>query len=192
MATSVFATSVLGLVVGWRLGPTRALGVSGALFGLATFLATASRSNWTDLALTVIALAAGFWWLAFLHSARAGEAPSPLPIALPFAFAADLALRAAFRTVAVPDLAWSVAVGIMLVATLVFGAAGLSALAPPRQWRRPDLRGLVGLIAGPCLFLVAETGGTHGAQVAIAGGLGPGPEPPRATQLGETGLRLGV
>src|SRR5438105_10746440 len=175
MATAVFATSFLGLAVAWRLGPTRALGLSGAIFGAATFLATASRSNWADLVLTVVALAAGFWWLAFLHSARAGETPSPLPVALPLAFAADLALRAAFRTVAVPDLAGSVAVAIVLVATLVFGAAGLIALAPTRQWRRPDLRGLLGLVAVPCLLFVADTGGPNGGQAAIAGAPGPGP-----------------
>src|SRR5205823_2802386 len=44
MATATFATSFLGLAVGWRLGPTRALGISAALFGATTFLAVASRN----------------------------------------------------------------------------------------------------------------------------------------------------
>ena len=76
MALSVFATSFLALLVAWRLGPRRALGSSAAIFAAATLLCTASRNNLTDLALSVIALAAGFWWLAFLHSARTADATS--------------------------------------------------------------------------------------------------------------------
>lgn len=192
MAAAVFATSFLALVIASRLGPTRALGSSAALFVVATVLATASRSNWADLALTVVALAAGFWWLAFLHSARAGDATSPLVSAFPLAFAVDLALRAAFRTIAVPDLAWPLALAIVLLAAFVFIASGLTALAPARQWHRPDVRGLLGLIAVPSLLLVADTGATNGAQVAIAGGLGTGPEPARATQIGQVVLGLGI
>jgi len=45
LATAVFATSFLGVLVAWRLGPRRALGVSGAVFALATFLCTASRNT---------------------------------------------------------------------------------------------------------------------------------------------------
>jgi endonuclease/exonuclease/phosphatase family metal-dependent hydrolase len=192
LATAVFATSFLGALVAWRLGPRRALGISGAVFALATFLCTASRNNWTDLALSVVALAAGFWWLAFLQSARAGESASPLARALPIAFAVDLALRAAFRTIAVPDLAWPVATGIVLVGALVFVAAGLMSMPADRQWTAPDLRGFVGLLALPCLVLVAETGATNGAQIAAASGLGLGPEPPRSTQIGELVVGLGL
>jgi hypothetical protein len=192
MASSVFATSFLGLLVSWRLGPTRALGASGAVFALATFLCTVSRNNWIDLALSVIALAAGFWWLAFLHSARAGEDVSPLARALPIAFACDLALRATFRTVAVPDLVWPAAAGLALLAAALFGASGLVTLAPARHWTAPDLRGVVGLLVTPCLFLVAETGATNGAQAALAGGLGLGPEEPRATQAGQVVVGLGL
>ena len=192
MATAVFATSFLALIIAARLGPTRALGSSAALFVLTTVLATASRNNASDLALTVVALAAGFWWLAFLHSARAGETGSPLVSALPLAFAVDLALRAVFRTIAVPDLAWPLALAIVLLAAFVFIASGLVALAPARQWYRPDARGLLGLVAVPSLLLVADTGGTNGAQIAIAGGLGTGPEPARATQIGEVAAGLGV
>lgn len=192
MAASVFATSFLGLLVAWRLGPRRALGVSAVLLAAATLLATMSRNNWTDLLFSVVALAAGFWWLAFLHSARAGESASPLPRALPIAFACDLALRAATRTVAVPDLAWPVAVGVVLAAVLVFAASGLASLAAQRQWSAPDLRGTLGLLAVPCLILVAETGGTNGAQASAAAGLGLGPEPVRATQIGQLVLGLGI
>lgn len=61
-----------------------------------------------------------------------------------------------------------------------------------RTWTRPDARGALALIALPALFLVAETGATNGAQVALASGLGLGPEPPRATQLGMVLLGLGL
>ncbi len=192
MATSVFATSFLGMLVGWRLGPARALGVSGAIFAIATLLCTASRDNWVDLGLSVLALAAGFWWLAFLHSARVGSSSSPLAIAVPIAFACDLALRATFRTVAVPDLDWPVAMGVVLVGVALFGAAGLVTLAPARHWTAPDLRGAIGLLVLPVLLLVAETGGTSGAQAALAAGLGLGPEPAGATQTGEAAVGAGI
>ena len=192
MAVSVFATSFLALVVAWRLGPRRALGGSAAIFAVATFLCTASRNNWIDLVVAVVALAAGFWWLAFLHSARAGDAPSPLVRALPVAFAADLALRAMNRTVSVVDLAWPVAVGSVLVLALVFVAAGLATAPVERQWSAPGLRGTLGLLVVPCLVLVGETGATNGAQAALAGGLGLGPEPARATQIGQLVLGLGI
>ena len=192
MATAVFATSFLALVVAWRLGPARALGIASLAFVVATFLCTTSRNNAIDLVLVVIALAAGFWWLAFLQSARAADTVSPLTRALPIAFALDLALRAAFRTEAVVDLSWSAAVGIVLVAALVFGASGLSTLAPKREWTAPDMRGALGLVALPCLIFVAESGATNGAQTALAAGLGLGPEQSRATQIGEVAVGLGI
>lgn len=192
MAVSVFATSFLALLVSWRLGPRRALGIAGLLFAAATFLATTSRSNSIDLALSVIALAGGFWWMAFLHSARTAESASPLARALPIAFACDLALRAIFRTVPVVDLAWPVAVGIVGVGVLVFGATGLIALGADRQWTAPDLRGVIGLLVTPCLVLIAETGATNGAQAALAGGMGLGPEQARATQIGQFTVGIGI
>jgi len=164
MAVSVFATSFLALLVSWRLGPRRALGIAGLLFAAATFLATTSRSNWIDLALSVIALAGGFWWMAFVHSARTAETGSPLARALPIAFACDLGLRAVFRTVPVVDLAWPVAVGIVGVAVLAFAALGLIGLSADRQWTAPDLRGILGLLVTPCLVLIAETGATPGVS----------------------------
>jgi len=192
MAVAVFATSFLALLVSWRLGPRRALGVAGLLFAAATFLTTTSRSNSIDLALSVIALAGGFWWMAFLHSARAPETASPLARAVPIAFACDLALRAIFRTVPVVDLAWPLAVGIVGVSALVFVAMGLVALGTDRHWTAPDLRGVIGLLVTPCLVLIAETGATNGAQAALAGGLGLGPEQARATQIGQFTVGLGV
>jgi endonuclease/exonuclease/phosphatase family metal-dependent hydrolase len=191
-ATAVFATSFLALIVAARLGPRRAVGLSAVIFGTATLLCTASRSNWLDLALSVVALAAGLWWLGLFHASRAGDAPPALATALPIAFVIDLALRAALRTQPVVDLAWPVAVGIVLVALLVFGAAGLASLSAERQWTAPNLVGTLALVAAPALVLVAETGATNGAQVALAAGLGLGPEPARATQIGQIVVGLGL
>jgi len=192
VAIAVFATSFLALIVAGRFGPRRAVGFSAVTFGLATLLLTASRSNWLDLALSVVALAAGLWWLALFHSSRVADAPPALARALPIAFVADLALRAGFRTQPVVDLAWPVAVGIVLVAALVFGAAGLASLSAERQWTAPNLIGTFALVAAPALVLVAETGATNGAQVALAAGLGLGPEPARATQIGQIVLGIGL
>jgi endonuclease/exonuclease/phosphatase family metal-dependent hydrolase len=191
-AMAVFATSFLGLIVAARLGPRRAVGLSAVIFGISTLLLTASRSNWLDLALSVVALAAGMWWLALFHSSRVGDAPPALARALPIAFVLDLALRAALRTQPVVDLAWPVAVGIVLVALLVFGAAGLASLSGERQWTAPNVVGTLALVAAPALVLVAETGATNGAQVALAAGLGLGPEPARATQIGQIVLGIGL
>ena len=191
-AIAVFGTSFLALLVAARLGPRRAVGLSAVIFGVATLLLTASRSNWLDLALSVVALAAGLWWLGLFHSSRVADAPPALARALPIAFIADLVLRAALRTQPVVDLALPVAVGIVLVALLVFGAAGLASLSGERQWTTPNLIGTLALIAAPALVLVAETGATNGAQVALAAGLGLGPEPARATQIGQIALGLGL
>jgi endonuclease/exonuclease/phosphatase family metal-dependent hydrolase len=168
------------------------VGTSAALFGLATGLLTVSRNNWLDLALSIVALASGLWWLALLHGSRVSDAAPTLSRALPIAFVVDLALRSALRTVAVPDLAWPVAVGSAVAALLLFGAAGIATLSSDRQWTAPGLLGTVALIAVPSLVLVAETGGTNGAQIAAAAGLGFGPEPPRATQIGQVVAGLGL
>src|SRR5437899_12308212 len=45
MATAVFATSFLAPLVGWRLGPKRSVGMSAAMLGIATLVATVLRSN---------------------------------------------------------------------------------------------------------------------------------------------------
>ncbi|HEX9267208.1 MAG TPA: hypothetical protein VF965_06955, partial [Candidatus Limnocylindria bacterium] len=192
MATAVFATSFLSPIVGWRLGPKRSVGFSAALLGIATLIATVSRSNVADLALSIVGIAGGVWWLGLLHSSRTEDRPSPLAVALPIAFSADLVLRAAFRTVPLVDLNLALAAPLVLVAALVFLAAGVAAMGGVRTWTRPDARGALALIALPALFLIAETGGTNGAQVALASGLGLGPEPPRATQLGMVLVGLGL
>ncbi len=191
-AAAVFATSFLALIVAARLGPRRAVGLSAAIFGIATLLCTASRSNWLDLALSVVALAAGLWWLSLFHSSRVADAPPAFARALPLAFVLDLALRAALRTQPVVDLAWPVAVGIVLVALLVFGAAGLASLSAERQWTAPGPVGTLALVAAPALVLVGDSGGTNGAQVALAAGLGLGPEPARATGIGQIVLGVGL
>jgi endonuclease/exonuclease/phosphatase family metal-dependent hydrolase len=192
MATAVFATSFLAPLVGWRLGPKRGVALSAAMLGIATLVATVSRQNLADLALSIVGTAGGLWWLGLLHASRPADRPSPLAVALPLAFSADLVLRAAFRTVPVVDLTLALAGPLLLVAALVFLASGVAALSGTRTWTRPDGRGALALIALPALFLVAETGGTNGAQVALASGLGLGPEPPRATQLGMVLVGLGL
>jgi len=192
MATSVFATSFLAPLVGWRLGPKRSVGMSAAMLGIATLIATVSRINIADLALSIVGIAGGVWWLGLLHASRPADRPSPLAVALPIAFSADLVLRAAFRTVPLVDLNLTLAAPLVLVAALVFLAAGVAAMGGARTWTRPDARGALALIALPALFLVAETGATNGAQVALAAGLGLGPEPPRATELGMVLVGLGL
>lgn len=192
MATAVFATSFLAPLVGWRLGPKRSIGMSAAMLGIATLVATVLRSGIADLALSITALAGGMWWLGLLHASRPADRPSPLAVALPIAFAADLVLRAAFRTVPVVDLNPTLAAPLILVAALVFLAAGVAAMSGARTWTRPDARGGLALIGLPALFLVAETGATNGAQIALASGLGLGPEPARSTQLGLVLVGLGL
>src|SRR5438874_6689390 len=192
MATAVFATSFLAPIVGWRLGPKRSVGMSAAMLGIATLVATVLRNNIADLALSITAIAGGFWWLGLLHASRPADRPSPLTVALPIAFSADLVLRAAFRTVPLVDLNAALAAPLVLVAALVFLASGVAAMSGARTWTRPDARGALALIALPALFLVAETGATNGAQIALASGLGLGPEPVRATQLGMVLAGLGL
>src|SRR5207245_6837026 len=77
-------------------------------------------------------------------------------------------------------------------ALLVFAAAGLATLGADREWRSPSALGTLALVAVPSLILVAETGATNGAQVALAAGLGLGPEPPHATQVGQVVVGLGL
>jgi endonuclease/exonuclease/phosphatase family metal-dependent hydrolase len=192
MVTAVFATALLAPIVGWRLGPKRSVGLSAAMLGLATLLATLSRNNVADLGLSISGLAGGFWWLGLVHASRPADRPSPLPVALPIAFCADVVLRAAFRTVPIVDINLTLAAPLVLIAALVFLAAGVAATGGVRTWTRPDLRGALALVAVPALLLVAETGATNGAQVALASGIGLGPEPARATQLGMVLVGLGL
>ena len=138
-----------------------------------------------------VGLAGGFWWLALFHAARPADRPSPFPVAVPIAIVLDLALRAAFRTIPVVDQPLTVAAPLVLVAALVFLAAGLISIGAQRGWTRPGLRGAVAIAALPALLLVAETGGTNGAQIALAGGLGYGTEG-RSTELALVLVGLGL
>src|SRR5439155_1205781 len=147
LAGGVFATSLLAPIVGWRLGPRRSVGLGSAMLGIATLLATLSRNNISDLVLTVVGLAGGFWWLALFHAARPADRPSPFPVAVPIAIVLDLALRAAFRTIPVVDQPLTVAAPLVLVAALVFLAAGLISIGAQRGWTRPGLRGAVAIAA---------------------------------------------
>ena len=192
MAGAVFATSFLAPLVGWRLGPRRSVALSAALLGIATLLATLSRSNVVDLALTIVGLAGGFWWLALLHSSRAPDRRSPFSIAIPVALVVDLVARAAFGTVPIVDMPLAVAGPVVLIVALVFLAAGLAALSGERAWTRPAAAGTLALIALPVVLFVAETGGTNGAQTALAGGLGLGPDSVRSTELGLVIVGLGL
>src|SRR5439155_11968543 len=99
-----------------------------------------------DLALTVVSLAGGFWWLALLHASRPATRPSPLPIAIPIAFVIDLALRASFRTVPIVDASLTVAGPLMLVAALVFLASGIVSLGGERSWTGPSALGALALV----------------------------------------------
>src|SRR2546428_10319630 len=128
MATAVFATSFLAPLVGWRLGPKRGVALSAAMLGIATVIATVSPSNIADLALTIVGIAGGVWWLGLLHASRPADRPSPIAVALPIAFSADLVLRAAFRTVPIVDLNPALASPLVLIASLTFLAAGVSTL----------------------------------------------------------------
>src|SRR5919204_365152 len=78
---------------------------------------------------------------------------------------------------------------LAIMATSVFATAFL---APLVGWRLGPRAGVAISAALPAIFLVAETGATNGAQIAVAAELGLGPEPPRATQLGMVFSGLGL
>src|SRR3989442_11160168 len=120
MATATFATAFLAPLLGWRLGPRRSVAVSGAILGLATLFATLSRSNVPDLALSIVGLAAGLWWLGLLHASRPADRQSPLPSAVPIAFSVDLTVGAAIHLVPVFAVTPTVSAPPALVAALPF------------------------------------------------------------------------
>lgn len=192
LAFAIFASAALAPLLARVYGARRAVGITGLVLALAAVLATVSRVAWIDLGLTAIGLIAGMWWLALLHASRPLGRPSPLRVAIPLAIVSDLALRHAFRTVPIVDLALPVAVPLVIAGALVFMAAGLATIADERTWASPGWRGAVGLLALPPLLMVGETGATNAAQVALAGGLGFGPEPARATQLGALVIGVGL
>lgn len=192
LAFAVFAAAALAPLLARVYGPRRAIGFSALALGLATVLATLSRVAWLDLAFSGVAVVAGMWWLALLHASRPGGRPSPLAVAVPLALVTDFALRHAFRTIPIVDLPLGVAVPLVLAAVLVFLAAGLATIAEERTWTSPGLLGALALAALPPLLMVGETGATNAAQVALAGGLGFGPEPARATQIGAVTVGAGL
>src|SRR5207237_1765400 len=56
IATSVFATSFLAPIVGWRLGPKRSVGLSAAMLGIATIIAKVSRYYNADFELSIVGI----------------------------------------------------------------------------------------------------------------------------------------
>ena len=190
IAVVVFGLSILAVVTAGRLGPRRAIAATAALLVVSMALVTAIRQEWIDLVLSAVAVVAGTQWLSLIHSARGVDRPSPLALALPLALAADLALRSAFSTVPVVAAPLPLALPLVLVAALLLLAAGIATLGPELTWSAPSARGALGLIAVGPLLLIAETGATNGAQVAIAGGLGLDGGP--STQVGLFAVGVGV
>lgn len=192
IALGTFAASLLALVASWRLGPRRSVAFSGVLLVGGTLLSTASRIDVADVVLSGIAVVGGTWWLALTHSARAGSGGSPFVLGLPLALTLDLALRAAFRTSPVADLAPPLALALTLAGVLVFVGAGLAWSGEEQRWTSPGLRGAFALVAIPALLLVAETGATDPGQAAGASGLDRGPQPPGAWYVVAAALGLGL
>lgn len=192
IALAVFAASILAIAVAWRMGPRGSVALSGTLLAGATVLATAVRSNWADIILSGVALVGGTWWLALTHATRSRLGSSAFVLGLPFGIAADLALRAAFRTVPVVDQVVPLALALVIVAALLFLAAGIATSDADREWTSPGLRGAVALAAVPALLLVGETSAWNPAQVAGAAGIGRGPESPGSWYLVAAGIGLGM
>src|SRR5258708_14330422 len=190
MAFAICAASGFAIVTAARLGPRRSIAATGSVLALTTLAVTAIRQEWLDLMLSAVAVIAGTQWLALVHAARPAGRTSPLAVALPLAIVVDLAARSVFapvRTVAAPIV---LAVPIVLIGVLLFLASGIAALGEPLTWTAPGLRGALGLLAIGPVLLVAETGGTNGAQIAMAGGIGPDGGP--STQLGLVVVGLGI
>ena len=190
VAFVVFGLSLVAVLPAARLGPRRSTAVTGALLVIAMLAVTAIRQEWIDLVLSAVAVIAGTQWLSLTHSARAAGRASPLPLALPVALAADLVLRSAFATVPVFEAALTLALPLVLVAGLLFLAAGIATLGDTLAWAAPSPRGALGLLAVGPLLLAAETGGLNGAQAAMAGGIGRDGGP--STQIGLLVLGIGV
>src|SRR6267142_2153549 len=73
MATSVFATSFLAPIVGWRLGPKRGVALSAAMLGIATLIAALVRNDSAALAPPLVLVAA----LLFLAAGVAAMGGGP-------------------------------------------------------------------------------------------------------------------
>lgn len=192
IALGVFALSALAIVVAIRAGPRGAVALSGTLLAGGTVLATAVRAGWADIVLSAVALVGGTWWLALSHSSRSRLGSSAFVLGLPFAIAADLGLRAAFRTIPVVDQVIPLALALVLVASLLFLAAGILTSGSDREWTSPGLRGAVALVAVPPLLLMGELAAWNPGHVSGASGLGRGPEGPGSWYLVAATLGLGM
>jgi endonuclease/exonuclease/phosphatase family metal-dependent hydrolase len=190
LAFVIFGLSLLAILTAQRLGPRRSIAATAALLAVAVLVITAVRQEWIDLVLSAVAVAAGTQWLSLTHGARAAGRTSPLPVALPVALAADLILRSAFSTIPIVAAPLALAVPLVLVAVLLFLAAGIATLGDTLVWASPSARGALGLAAVGPLLLAAETGGLNGAQVALAGGFGRDGGP--STQIGLLVVGIGV
>lgn len=192
IALGAFAASLLAGVVGWRSAPRRAIAFSGMLLVGAAIVATIVRWNWGDIVLWGVAVVAGTWWMTLTHAARAHGRASPFVLGLPVAVVADLALRAAFRTIPVSELQLPVAIAITALGALVFLAAGIAAFDGDMEWTSPGPRGAVALAAIPAALLVGELGATVPAVAAVAGGRALGPEGPGGWYLAAAALGIAM
>jgi endonuclease/exonuclease/phosphatase family metal-dependent hydrolase len=190
IAFVVFAASGLAIVAAARLGPRRSISVTATVLAVATLGFTTLRQEWLDVVLSAAAVIAGTQWLSLIHAARPAGRASPLAIALPLAIVVDLAARSLFATVPIVGSPIVLAVPLVLIAVLLFLASGIAVLGEPLAWTAPGLRGSLGLLSIGPLLLVAETGGTNGAQIALAGGIGRDGGP--STQLGLLVVGLGI
>jgi len=190
VAFVVFGLSLLAVVIAGRLGPRRSVAATAALLAVAMLVVTAVRQEWIDLVVSAVAVVAGTQWLSLTHAVRGPGRTSPLPIALPAALVGDLALRSAFATIPIVAAPLAIAVPLVLVAILLFLAAGIATLGDALVWTAPSARGALGLAAVGPLLLAAETGGLNGAQVALAGGLGRDGGP--STQIGLVVVGVGA
>lgn len=192
VALGVFAASILAGVVGWRASPRRAIALSGMLLIGAGTLATIVRWNWADLVLWGVAVVGGTWWMALTHSARAQGRTSPFVLGLPMALAADLALRAGFRTIPVSEMQLPVALAVTALGGLVFLAAGIATFDGEMEWTSPGPRGAAALAAIPAALLVGELGATVPTVAAVAGGRALGPEGPGGWYLVAAALGIAM
>jgi endonuclease/exonuclease/phosphatase family metal-dependent hydrolase len=192
IALGVFALSALAIVVAIRTGPRGAVALSGTLLAGGTVLATAARAGWADIVLSAVALVGGTWWLALSHSSRSRLGSSAFVLGLPFAIAADLGLRSAFRTIPVVDQVIPLALALVLIASLLFLAAGILTSDVDREWTSPGLRGAIALAAVPPLLLMGELAAWNPGHVSGAAGLGRGPEGPGSWYLVAATLGLGM
>jgi endonuclease/exonuclease/phosphatase family metal-dependent hydrolase len=191
LALAVFALSLLAIVTARRLGPRRSVTATATVLAVTVLGLTAVRQEWVDLVLSALAVVAGTQWLSLVHAIRgSGGRGSPLAIALPVALALDLVLRSAFSTIPVVAAPLPLAVPLVLVAVLLFLAAGIATLGDALGWAAPTARGALGLAAVGPLLLAAETGGLNGAQVALSGGLGRDGGP--STQIGLLVVGIGA